>query len=78
MLDTLEFWRVEMLLKDYEEYLEEEKKQHEEQRKEQEKQQKNYQQPNISDVYKNIPKFDGWNNSNMPKVNIPNISMPNI
>jgi predicted glycosyl hydrolase (DUF1957 family) len=76
VLDTLEFYRVEMLLEDYEEYLKEEKKQHDEQTKEYENQKSDYKMPSAQDMYKNVPKFDGM--GNMPKLDTPNFSMPKL
>ena len=62
VLDQLEFWRVEQLLKNYQESLEQEKKQHEKQQKEQEK------QTNASKMA--MPKMK------MPNISMPRLSMP--
>jgi len=62
VLDQLEFWRIEKLLQNYQESLEQEKRYHEKQQKEQEKASAG-KTPSASDF--KIPKM------NIPKMNIP-------
>jgi len=65
-LDQLAFYRVEELMANYEEFVNEEEKQYKAQQKEQEKQQKMH-QPTDYRGFK-IPKIE------IPKINIPNIT----
>jgi len=60
VLDQLEFWRVEQLLQNYQESLEQEKRQHEKQQKEQDKQSSK------------SPSSD----FKIPKMTMPNMTMP--
>ena len=60
VLDQLEFWRVEQMLQNYQNSLEQEKKYHEKQQKEQEKQNASVKTPSMSDF--KLPTM------NMPKM----------
>ena len=64
-LERLEFYRIQYLLKEYEEYVKRENEQYEKQNKEIEKQ-------NKSMGSLNTPKFEA------PKFNIPNIQVPKL
>lgn len=77
ILDTFPFYRFEMILKAYEEYIEEENKRNKSQEGQYEKQYKSsqtkYKQPST-------PKVGGsdYGGFKIPNVNIPKISMPSI
>lgn len=62
-LRELEFYTIENLLKEYEDYVEQENKQYEKQQRDSEKQQKSFSQPSLGG-YK-IPKFE------IPKFDMP-------
>lgn len=77
ILDTLDFWRIESILLDYEEYIKEEENRQNEQQKQYEQQMP--QKPNMGDMYKNMPKFDGGlggSGFKIPQVNVPNFNIP--
>lgn len=68
-LERLEFYRIEYIIKQYEEYVEKENKQYEKQQSDTEKQ---YKSSNSSPNYGNYkpPKMD------MPKIDMPKFDMP--
>ena len=70
-LRELEFYEIEYLLKNFEEYIDEEEKQYKKQEKEYQKQ---YHQPSKS----SIPKQQNYNGFKTPKVNLPNVNIPKL
>jgi sortase (surface protein transpeptidase) len=67
IMSDMEFWRVEKLIENYEDFLEEEKKQYDDQKKQQEQQYKNQNQPKVN--------YGGFK---VPKVEIPKMNLPNM
>ena len=65
-LDQMEFYRIEYMIQNYEEFIEEEKKEYEKQQKEQSKSFKQ------SSTQSKLPN----QNIKMPRVQMPNISTP--
>ena len=71
-LRQLEFYEIEYLLKNFEEYIDEEEKSYKKQEKQQEKQ---YQQQSHSNK---MPKMDNFGGFKTPKIDIPKIHVPKI
>ncbi len=69
-LRELEFYEIEYLLKNFEEYIDEEEKQHKKQEKTQASQQSSYQQPKMPKAGNDYGGFK------TPKIDIPKISVP--
>ena len=65
VLDQLEFWRIEKLLQNYQESLEQEKRHHDKQQKEQDKQAA-------------ASKTTSTGNLKMPKMEMPRLNMPRL
>ena len=74
-LDQMEFYRIEYLLKNFEEALDEEEKQYKSKQKEYEKQYKQYSPSTIKQ-----PSFSGsdYGGFKVPKIEVPKITPPKI
>lgn len=69
-LDKLEFYRVEDMIEQYQEYIEEEENRHKKQQEEYEKKYKTQAAPSSNDFMKNLPNYGGFKlpNYNFPKM----------
>jgi hypothetical protein len=81
ILDKLEFYRIENILQQYEDYINKENEEHTNQQKIAEKEYgKNKMQYDPNSLGKNIPtpNYGGFQIPKMPSVSLPNISYPKI
>lgn len=70
MLDNIEFYRVEDLIKEYEDYINEEEAKHKKQQEEYEKKYKTQSPPSMDNVMRGMSNYGGFK---IPNMNIPKL-----